>query len=67
MKSKDSYIFTSDRKPYKMLRQETITMDVIKVVRSVVNFIESKLNITNYSFRIGYIKIIKKYFKHRIC
>ena len=50
-----------------MLRQETITMDVIKVVRSVVNFIESKLNITSYSFRIGYIKIIKKYFKHRIC
>ena len=55
MKSKDSYIFTSDRKPYKMLRRETITMDVNKVVRSVANSIESKPNITSHSFRIGYI------------
>lgn len=55
MKNKDSYIFTSDRKPNKMLRRETITIDVNKVVRSVANSIESKPNLTSHSFRIGYI------------
>lgn len=55
IKDKDSYIFTSDRKPYQMLRRETITMDVNKVMRSVANGIESKPNITSHSFRIGYI------------
>lgn len=55
MKCKDSYVFTSDQKPYQMLRRETITMDVNKVTRSVANRIESKPNITSHSFRIGYI------------
>lgn len=55
MKSKDSYIFTSDQKPYQMLRRETITMNVNKVTRSVANRIGSKPNITSHSFRIGYI------------
>lgn len=50
MKCKDSYVFTSDQKPYQMLWRETITMDVNKVIR-----IESKPNITSHSFRIGYI------------
>jgi integrase len=61
MKSKDSYIFTSYRKPYKMLRRETLTMDVNKVLRSFTNSIESKPNITSHSFRIGYIT---KLWKH---
>lgn len=55
MKDKDSYLFTSDRKPYQKLRRETIMMDVNKVMRSVANRIESKPNITSHSFRIGYI------------
>ena len=55
MKCKDSYVFTSDRKPYKMLRRETLTMDVNRVTRSVANCLESKPNITSHSFRIGYI------------
>jgi integrase len=35
MKDKDSYMFTSDRKPNQMLRRETITMDVNRVMNSV--------------------------------
>jgi integrase len=55
MKNKDSYIFTSDRKPNQKLRRETITMDVNKVTRSVSNLLPAKPNITSHSFRIGYI------------
>jgi integrase len=39
MKDKDSYVFTSDRKPNQMLRRETITMDVNKVMHSVSNLL----------------------------
>jgi hypothetical protein len=35
MKDKDSYVFTSDRKPNQKLRRETITMDVNRVMHSV--------------------------------
>jgi integrase len=55
MKDKDSYVFTSDRKPNQMLRRQTITMDVNKVMHSVSNLLPSKPNITSHSFRIGYI------------
>jgi integrase len=55
MKDKDSYLFTSDRKPNQMLRRERITMDVNKVMHSVSNLLPSKPNITSHSFRIGYI------------
>lgn len=55
MKNKDSYVFTSDRKPYQMLRRETITMNVNKVMHSVSKNLPDKPNITSYSFRIGYI------------
>ena len=55
MKDKDSYVFTSDRKPNQKLRRETITMDVNKVTHFVSNFLPSKSNITSHSFRIGYI------------
>ena len=60
MKDKDSYIFTSDRKPNQKLRRETITMDVNKVTHSVSNFLPSKPNITSHSFRIGYISQLWK-------
>jgi integrase len=60
MKDKDSYVFTSDRKPNQKLRRETITMDVNKVTHSVSNFLPSKPNITSHSFRIGYISQLWK-------
>ena len=60
MKDKDSYLFTSDRKPNQMLRRQTITMDVNKVMHSVSNLFSSKPNITSHSFRIGYISQLWK-------
>ena len=60
MKDKDSYIFTSDRKPNQMLGRQTITMDVNKVMHSVSNLLPSKPNITSHSFRIGYISQLWK-------
>ena len=60
MKGKDSYIFTSDRKPNQMLRRETITMNVNRVMHSVTNLITSKPHITSHSFRIGYISQLWK-------
>ena len=55
MKDNDFYVFTSDRKPNHMLRRETITMDVNRVMHSVSKLLPSKPNITSHSFRIGYI------------
>jgi len=60
MKDKDSYVFTSDRKPNQMLRRQTITMDVNKIMHSVSNLLPSKPNITSHSFRIGYISQLWK-------
>ena len=60
MKDKDSYVFTSDRKPNQKLRRETITMDVNKVTHSVSKLLPSKPNITSHSFRIGYISQLWK-------
>lgn len=60
MKDKDSYVFSSDRKPTQMLRRQTITMDVNKVMHSVSNLLPSKPNITSHSFRIGYISQLWK-------
>jgi site-specific recombinase XerD len=60
MKNKDSYVFTSDRKPNQMLCRETITMDVNKVMHAVSKGLPSKPNITSHSFRIGYISQLWK-------
>lgn len=60
MKDKDSYVFTSDRKPNQIIRRQTITMDVNKVMHSVSNLLPSKPNITSHSFRIGYISQLWK-------
>ena len=60
MKDKDSYVFTSDRKPNQILRRETLTMDVNKVTHAVSNLLSSKPNITSHSFRIGYISQLWK-------
>jgi integrase len=60
MKDKDSYIFTSERKPNQTLRRETLTMDVNKVTHAASNLLPSKPNITSHSFRIGYISKLWK-------
>ncbi len=60
MKYKDSYVFTSDRKPNQIIQRQTITMDVNKVMHSVSNLFPSKPNITSHSFRIGYISQLWK-------
>lgn len=60
MKDKDSYVFTSDRKPNQMLQRQTITMDVNKIMHSVSDLLPSKPNITSHSFRIGYISQLWK-------
>jgi site-specific recombinase XerD len=60
MKDKDSYVFTSDQNPNQMLRRETITMNVNKVMHAVSKSLPSKPNITSHSFRIGYISQLWK-------
>lgn len=60
MKDKDSYIFTSDRKPNQIFQRQIITMDVNKVMHSVSNLLPSKPKITSHSFRIGYISQLWK-------
>ena len=67
MKDKDSYVFTSDRKPNQMLRRQTIPMDVNKVMHSVSNLLPSKPKITSHSFRIGYISQLWKDTKYIVC
>ena len=60
MKTKDSYVFSSDRKLNQMLRRETITMNVNKVMHAVSKSLPSKPKITSHSFRIGYISQLWK-------
>jgi integrase len=60
MKNKDSYIFTSDRKPNQTLRRETITIDVNRVMRHVSKGLPDKPQITSHSFRTGYISQLWK-------
>ena len=60
MKTKNSYVFTSDRKLNQMLSRQTLTMDVNKVMHSVSNLLPAKPNITSNSFRIGYISQLWK-------
>ena len=60
MKDKDSYVFTSNKKPNQTLRRKTLTMAVNKVTHSVSQLLPSKPNITSHSFRIGYISQLWK-------
>ena len=55
MKESDSYVFTSEANHSQILRRETITKAVNKVMHSVSNQFSDKPNITSHSFRIGYI------------
>jgi site-specific recombinase XerD len=54
-KEPEAFIFTSEKHHFEMLRRETITRDVNKVMRTVSNQLSGKFNITSHSFRIGYI------------
>ena len=56
IKTKDSYVFTSDQK----LRREPITIDVNKVMHAISKGLPSKPNITSHSFRICYISQLWK-------
>jgi integrase len=60
MKDKDSYVFTSDRKPDRPLGRKTFTTDVNKVTRTVSKRLPLQPNITSHSFRIGYISQLWK-------
>jgi site-specific recombinase XerD len=60
MKNKDSYVFTSDRKSNQMLRRETITIDVNRVMHYVSKGLLDKPQISSHSFRIGYISQLWK-------
>ena len=60
MKDKNSYIFTSDRNPNKMLQRQTLTTDVNKLTKAVSQRLLEKPNITSHSFRIGYISQLWK-------
>jgi len=55
MKEPDSYVFTNESNHSKILTRETITKAINLVTRMVSEEILSKPNITNHSFRIGYI------------
>ena len=60
--SKDSaaYVFTAKSKPYQMLRRETITRDINRVLQSLSRTSPNQPHISSYSFRIGYIETLWK-------
>lgn len=60
MKSPESYIFTSGSQHFEMLRRETITREVNKVMRSVADQLPDKPNLSSHSFRVGYISQLWK-------
>jgi len=60
MKTPDSYVFTSELHHDRMLRRETITREVNRVMRSVSRSLPDQPFITSHSFRIGYISKLRK-------
>ena len=63
MKTRESYVFTSELHHDRMLRRETITRDVNRVMHSVSISLPDQPFITSHSFRIGYISKLWKYTK----
>ena len=55
MKELDSYIFTPDYNHDKMLRRESITKSINKVMKQVSRQLPNEPNIMSHSFRVGYI------------
>ena len=60
MKTRNSYVFTSELNHKKMLSRETITRDVNQIMRSVSKSLPNQPNITSHSFRVGYISQLWK-------
>lgn len=62
LQSKDSaaYVFTAKSKPYKILRRETLTRDINRVLQSISRTFPNQPHISSYSFRIGYIETLWK-------
>jgi len=60
MKTRDSYVFTSELHHDRMLRRDTITRDVNRVMRSVSRSLPDQPFITSHSFRIGHISKLWK-------
>ena len=63
MKTEDFYVFTSDSDHFPPLHRVTLTKQVNKVMKSVSLQIPGQPNITNHSFRIGYITQLWRDFK----
>lgn len=55
MKEEHSYIFTSDSKHDQMLRRESVTRSINKILRQVFSQLPNNPRITSHSFRAGYI------------
>jgi integrase len=55
IKEPDAYVFTSEYKPNKMLRRESLTKSINTVTRKASEQLPGKPNITSHSFRIGFI------------
>lgn len=55
MKKSDSYIFTFDSNHDQMLRHESLTRTITKVMHAVAKKLPDKPNLTSHSFRSGYI------------
>ena len=55
MKEPDSYIFTAESNHSKQLGCVVITKNVNKIMNQVSEQLPDKPNITNHSFRIGYM------------
>ena len=60
LKNLDSYVFTSELNHNQMLRRETITRYINKVIHSVSKSFPDQPTITSDSFRVGYISQLWK-------
>jgi site-specific recombinase XerD len=60
MKNLDSYIFTSESNNHQMLRRETITRNVNRLMRSVSKSLPDQPRITRHSFQVRYISRLWK-------
>ena len=52
-KTPNSYVFTSEFRPDKMLRRETISRDINHRIKSISTQLPDKISITTHSFRVG--------------
>ena len=52
-KTPNSYVFTSEFRPNRMLRRETMSRDINKRIKSVSSQLPHKISITTHSFRVG--------------